>query len=214
MNAKKVAIWVEGESDVLAMKALLEKLIESKRQNGVSIDFFQTSDGNRKRQLILAAPERAARFLSKNPYGYAVILPDLHPINVPKPHQTPAELEQVILGEFETALHQKNYIIQDYRERFRVFCFKYDLEALVLAAEESLASHLEAHPLKIDWVKPVEDQNKDRPPKRVVEELFKTYHKKYQPIDTADILQNANYQTIAQRCPQCFAPFVQYLESL
>ncbi len=62
MNTKKVAIWVEGESDVLVMRSLLKQLIDSKNQNGVSIDFFQTSDGNRKRQLILAAPERAVKF--------------------------------------------------------------------------------------------------------------------------------------------------------
>jgi hypothetical protein len=93
-----------------------------------------------------------------------VILPDLHPINVPKPHETPAELEKVVLAEFETAIRQKNYMIQDYRERFRVFCFKYDLEALVLAAEEALAAHLGVRSLKVTWMKPVEDQNKDHPP--------------------------------------------------
>jgi hypothetical protein len=33
-------------------------------------------------------------------------------------------------------------------------------------------------------------------------------------IDAPLILGNSNYTTIAQRCPQCFKPFVEYLESL
>ena len=65
------------------------------------------------------------------------------------------------------------------------------------------------------WTIPVEDQNHDIPPKKIVEEIFKKYGKSYkESVDAPIILANARYQDIAELCPQAFKPFVQFLENL
>jgi hypothetical protein len=45
---------------------------------------------------------------------------------------------------------------------------------LLLAAEESMKRYLKCSGNLGQWRHPVEDQNQSRPPKRVVEEIFKT----------------------------------------
>jgi len=50
----------------------------------------------------------------------------------------------------------------------------------------------------------------DRPPKRVVEELFKKYRKKPGYVDTMHarwILERANLAAVEMACPQRFAAF-------
>lgn len=69
--------------------------------------------------------------------------------------------------------------------------------------------------LKKTWSYPIEDQNNDFPPKRAVEELFKQHGKNYRDtIDAPAILSVANYHEIAKLCPQCFKPFIEFLEQI
>ncbi len=46
---KRVIIYVEGRSDKDAMTALLQRLIEQKRQEGMSIEFFEAPGGDREK---------------------------------------------------------------------------------------------------------------------------------------------------------------------
>ncbi len=104
-----------------------------------------------------------------------------------------------------------------FQERFKVFCFKHDLESLILAAESQLSSRIDVTQPELPktWTIPVENQNHDIPPKRIVEEIFKKYGKSYkESVDAPIILANARYQEIAELCPQAFKPFVQFLENL
>ena len=60
-----------------------------------------------------------------------------------------------------------------------------------------------------------EEQNHDLPPKRIVERLFESCGKQYQEsTDAPLILGTADYQTISDRCPQSFKPFIDFLENL
>lgn len=96
-----------------------------------------------------------------------------------------------------------------------MFCLKHDLEVLVLAAKEELLARLGTARPKIEWKEPVEDQNHGRPPKEVVKELFSAHGKSYeQTIDAPLILQKADYRILAERCPQCFKPFIEFLSNL
>jgi hypothetical protein len=54
----KVIVYVEGRSDVLAMRALLRGLIEAKKKEGILIDFFETDEGDRKKSLLVKAPKK------------------------------------------------------------------------------------------------------------------------------------------------------------
>jgi hypothetical protein len=47
------------------------------------------------------------------------------------------------------------------------------------------------------------------------QKIFQTYGKKYRgSSDARIILGSARYQDIAERCPQAFQPFVEFLENL
>lgn len=53
------------------------------------------------------------------------------------------------------------------------------------------------------------------PPKRIVEKLFNARSEVYQDtVDAPVILSTCNYEDIADRCPQCFKPFVEFLKAL
>jgi hypothetical protein len=70
-------------------------------------------------------------------------MPDLYPKHKSFTHETAEEMFEGILKNFEAALIKKTGSVdKQIFDRFRVFCFKHDLEALVLAAEGGLKSRL------------------------------------------------------------------------
>lgn len=206
--------YVEGAGDKLAMESLLRSLIELKRAQGVAIEFFETPAGDRKKSVLLKGPEKALNILRNNPKAQVALVPDLYPRNRGFPHETVAELRAGVFELARRVLDRKQLPAQ-LLERLHVFCFKHDLEALVLAAEMPLAARLGVRQLVPTWVLPVEDQNHEFPPKRIVEQLFEQRHRRYkETVDAPAILEGASYADIAGRCSQSFAPFVEWLESL
>jgi len=217
----KVEIYVEGPSDKYAMQALLLHLIEEKLQQGIRIEFFPVKGnnndrgGNAKKDLLTKTPAKAVNIIRNNPTTIVVIMPDLYPKNLGFDHETIQELENGILESFNQVLQSKGITDNRLRERFKVFCFKHELEALILAAESQLTSILGVNSLNVRWTIPVEDQNHNVPPKEIVEEIFRRCGKKYDPkVDAPRILGNARYQDIAQQCPQAFGLFVEFLENI
>jgi len=209
---KRVIVYVEGSSDQLAMEELLADLLARLRAAGVAVKFFPT-DG--KKRLMLQTPIKAANTLRNDVRAVVIALPGLYPPNVAFDHTTFEELAQALRQEFEQVLVRKRLDDVQLQKRFHVFCFKHDLEALVLAAERQLASRLGISSVARTWAKPVEDQDHHVPPKRVVERLFEAHGDRYQDtVDAPLILGAARYPEIAAACPQCFKPFVDYLESL
>jgi hypothetical protein len=96
-------------------------------------------------------------------------------------------------------------------------CLKHDLEALLLAAPAVLRDRLKTTDALLGWRRPVEDQNDDKPPKRIVEDLFRKYRRKGEYVDTVDavwILERANLEDVVTACQQHFAPFVRELRAL
>jgi hypothetical protein len=179
----------------------------------VDIQFYETPNGDRKTAVLKKVPKKAVNTLCNLPDSVVVALPDLYPRNKGFPHETVDELVEGVTENFRRALRAGD----DPRlaGRFRVFCFKHDLEALLLASEEGLRLRLGASSLEPQWRIPVEDQDHDCPPKRIVEELFRKHGKRYTAtLDAPLILGASNYQDLAARCPQCFGPFVAFLAGL
>ncbi|MEH2410945.1 DUF4276 family protein [Nostoc sp.] len=217
----KVDIYVEGISDKLAMQALLAPLLEEKSQQGISIDFFAVKGNNNdrggdaKKDLLIKIPIKAVDIIRNKPATLVVIMPDLYPKNKGFAHETVRELESGIFNNFNQALYSKGIDDNRLRECLKVFCFKHDLESLILAAESQLRSVLGINALPMTWIQPVEDQNHNVPPKDIVERMFQRCGKKYKgSVDAPRILGNANYHDIADECPQAFRPFVDFLENL
>jgi len=211
----RVVVYVEGLSDKYALESLLRPLLVTKRSKGVAIDFFEAPQGDKKQSVMEKVPIRAVNILLNDPQAVVVALPDLYPMNKAFPHASFQELAEVIRRNFAHALKLKGVTDTRVAERFHVFCLKHDLEALVLAAEEALGRHLGVSHLVRNWVLPVEDQNHTNPPKVVVKELFRKHGRRYiEKSDAPSILSSAAYKDVAARCPQCFAPFVEFMESL
>ena len=217
MKAAEVIVYVEGPSDKLAMEALLEPLLKQKRQAGVIIKFFEAPKGDKKESILMKVPRTAVNIVRHCPDSIVVAMPDLYPKNKGFKHKTFDELEAGILERFDKALQDSTF--EDKirpKERFKVFCFKHDLEALILASEEALKSQLGVSHLKVPWQQtPVEDLDHDHPPKKIVEELFRKHGKRYKnTVHARSILEKSDYRNIAEKCSQCFKPFVEFLTEL
>jgi len=132
-------IYVEGASDKNALTVLLAPLIMRKQQAGIPIDIFETSDGERKVTLLSKVPIKAVNILRNKPDVVVVAFPDLYSRNKGFPHETLQALVDGIMQKFDVALIEKgmrdNNLV---RSRLKIFCFKHDLEVLLLAAEKSL----------------------------------------------------------------------------
>jgi Domain of unknown function (DUF4276) len=205
----KIVVYVEGDGDRLCLEALLDPLLTLKAASGVSIQFVPNPRGDSKKALLTKYPESAARTILNNPQILVVILPDLYPRNKGFDHETCEEMQAGVLHRFHQEIQRRHGSDDRLADRFRVFCLIHDLEALLLAAEEQLlpACGLTA----ATWTKPVEQQNHDNPPKRVVEKLIRNY----QPtVDGPVILAGADYRVIRDRCPRGFGQFVTFLESV
>ena len=209
---KKVIVYVEGPSDRLALEELLEGLLQKLLEHGIAVNFIPTEG---KKRLLNRTPLKALNILRNNPNALVVALPDLYPPNIVFEHRTVDELRKSLRKEIEHQAQLRNVTDARLFSRFYVFCLKYDLEALVLAAKKELASRLGQPTIERTWIVPVEDQDHDQPPKRIVETIFADNGEIYEDtIDAPLILGAANYQNIVAACPQCFQPFVAFLESL
>jgi hypothetical protein len=212
----KVLVYVEGPSDVGSMEELLRPLIAQKLKEGIQIRFIVAPGGDKKKSVLLTVPQQAARIIANDPTAIVIAMPDLYPRNKAFTHETFEELRDGIQKIFINSLRGLGLADnRQYSERFQVFCFKYELEALVLAATEALKLRLDIDDLPVTWITPVEDQNHGHPPKQIVQELFKQHDQKYiETIDSQLILGISDYHQIARDCQQCFGPFVKFLQEL
>jgi hypothetical protein len=78
----KVMIYVEGPSDKAAMEALLMSLIELKRKQGITIEFFDAPSGDKKASVLTKVPIKAVNMIMNDPSAMVIALPDLYPRNM------------------------------------------------------------------------------------------------------------------------------------
>jgi hypothetical protein len=213
----KVSVYVEGPSDQKALQALLKPIIDVGRSRRIGISFFPL---NGKAKILDDVPRKAAEQLHLHAESWIFALPDLYPMasydDGPNKHRSFTELCQLLQGRFR-ARADKLRLPNDVRRQFRVHCLKHDLEALLLAAPAVLRDRLKTTDALLGWRRPVEDQNDDKPPKRIVEDLFRKYRRKGEYVDTVDavwILERANLEELVTVCQQHFAPFVRELRAL
>jgi len=211
---KEVIIYVEGPSDKYGMEALLRQVIQMASQQGTLITFvpIKGARGQQgKEPLLNEGPKKAANILINKPNSWVFIVPDLYPPNKPFPHSTYQELKEELETRFSRELQSKRGDSR-LKERFLVHCFKHDFEALILAAETPLQKRLSKSSFSVDWKKPVENQDLENPPKRIVERLFSDASKRYKDtVDAPWILERADYPMLMEKCPQNFKAFVEDL---
>ncbi len=174
----KAYVFVEGPSDVEGLKALWQSWLLRLRPSGHGIAVFSLKD---KSNYLKKFGERAAERLVANPDDVVVGLPDLYPVTPFDPteyqHRNLEELKQlqrkaVIKSLQKTQNCSKSTAEGIAGQRLYTSALKYDFEMLLLAAKEALRLALGTSEALGNWKEPVEDQNFEHPPKRVVEELF------------------------------------------
>ena len=174
-------VYVEGEADRLALEALWDacKWTERLQAAGHGIRVLALNDKSRFLKVI---GDRAARRLVESDVDVAVGLPDLYPCAVYDqtryPHRTLAQLAQLqtrlvsasLLKTFGVPRRNGSGLL----DRFLGWGLRHDLEALLLGAEPQLRDYLECAVNLGSWSQVVEDQDDQRPPKRVVEAVFRS----------------------------------------
>jgi hypothetical protein len=208
----KIIVYVEGPSDVLALRVVLRAIIATTMAKGMLIELHDLAN---KKDLLLKGPEKAARIIANSPDAHVFLVPDLYPPNVAFPHGTFAEMKKELRKRFTKALAGKHRDESLGGQRFHVHCFKHDMEVLLLASEDKLKSHLGLSAIKTSWRRPPETQDLDRPPKRVIETIFRERGRRYR--DTADahlILADQAPERLADICPDSFGTFYRELISV
>ncbi|HZU26307.1 MAG TPA: DUF4276 family protein [Bryobacteraceae bacterium] len=211
----KVIIYVEGPSDASGLRELFRDLTAAKEEQGVRISFVPAHDGEGDHQnwLLTHALKKAVNILRNDPQSRVAVAPDLTPPNRVFPHGTADELVSGVQERFQRELKNRDADPR-LQERFAVFCFQFEFEVLLLAAEDALRAHLQSQDLKCAWTRPVEQQNHGRPPRDVIQELFRAHGAPYDRVLTpAQVLRIASIADLRKACPQCFAPFVDFLEN-
>lgn len=196
----RVICYLEGKSDRLGLESLFQDFLRQKRNEGVDIRFFEVNHGDRKRELVTSIPRKAANILRNDIQAQVAVMPDLYPPNKGFPHKTWPEMEAGIRLKF----NESGGLDPRLHGRFHVFCFKYEFEVLLLAAEGYLGPGT--------WY---EDLNHELNPKRRLEQRFEQRGRVYNAaVDAPEILSRIDYRDLAARCPQAFEPFVRWLEGL
>jgi hypothetical protein len=176
-----VWIYVEGDSDRLGLNALWAEWRQSLKKTGWGIHVIPLQG---KPQFFRKIGPRAAEKLVYNQRDLVVGLPDLYPnapfVNTSYKHDDLGELKAVQLSLVQKALRETFSAERTDAalKRFFPTAFKHDAEMLLLEARDQLREVLETQDALGNWRMPVEDQNQTKPPKHVVEDLFRTKKRK------------------------------------
>jgi len=175
----KIWVFVEGESDRIALNTLWSSWRTELGKKGWGIQIHPLDDKSRYFRRI---GHRAAEKMVNSDSDLVIGLPDLYP-NMEYSctefkHADLSELKTVqtrlVRDALQTVFSLSPTKAQTTLTRFFPSALKHDLEALLLAAVDELRQTLGTEEKLGNWRHPVEDQNQQKPPKYVVEELFRT----------------------------------------
>jgi len=175
----KVWIFVEGESDRIALNTLWMKWRELLRKVGWGIHIITLDN---KSKFFNKFGSRAAEKLVNNEDDLVIGLPDLYPNSVfnssEHKHDNLSELKSVLTRLLKDSLDRVFGLSKPQIDvmlgRFHPTALKHDAEMLLLAARDELRGVLGTSEALGNWRHPVEEQNQTKPPKYVVNELFRT----------------------------------------
>ena len=203
----KVWIFVEGSSDVKALSALLNGWKQNLSTKGWGIQVIPLDS---KSKYFRKIGSRATEKLANDARDLVVGLPDLYPnrdyADTEYKHNNLRELQGVQTRLVKQHLRQqigRRANVDSHVARFYASALKHDLEVLLLAATSQLQSRLKMSNRPSGWRRPPEDQNQDRPPKRIVEDLFRRELKRSyrETTDSYAILRGADLREVAEQCP-------------
>ena len=174
----KVWIFVEGKSDVKALSALWSGWNQKLSEKGWGIKPIPLES---KSKYFRKIGSRATEKLANDARDLVVGLPDLYPnrdyADTEYKHNNLQELQGVQRRLVKQHVQQmgRRTDIDSHMARFYASALKHDLEMLLLAATSQLQSRLNMSNRPSGWRRPPENQNQNKPPKKIVEELFRRH---------------------------------------
>ena len=177
---------------------------------GWGIEFVSLKN---KSEYLRKIGSRATEKLTNNVNDLVVGLPDLYPsfVNGAYRHSNLQELKNLQTQLVKRSLQEKVGPVDTDRRipRFYASALKHDLEMLLLTVPNHLQSLLKMSTRPHGWRFPPEDQNQNRPPKRIVEELFRVNLKRsyLETRHSYAILRNADLSEVLfdksgrEQCP-------------
>lgn len=170
----RVHLCVEGPADEAALRALLGPYLRQCRQAGWGVRFAVMRG---KVRLLKDIGRYCAAVLAAEPLDHVVAMPDLYPTSgMPSglEHASHEQLCGLLRGLVGQSLPQREPL-----QRFHAHPFRYDMECLLLAVPDRLRRRLgTSDSIERTYRHPVEDQDDDTPPKRKVEQLFLSKHRR------------------------------------
>ena len=193
-----VWIFVEGQSDELALRALFQHWIVNLGNRGSSIRFIRLGGKN---EFLKRIGDRGAEKLAGDRSDFVVTLPDLYPITGFTNHRDFDSLCRFQTDQIRESLLATQRVRKDELESFlgrlRSSAFKYELEMLLLAASDALRAVLQtSQGLGQSFITPVEEQNLGSPPKKIVRDLFRLKSRRRreyrETTDAKDVLERVS----------------------
>lgn len=212
----KVWIFVEGRSDVRALNALWGNWKQELGKEGWGIQLISLEN---KAKYFKKIGHRAVEKLIYDTYDLAIGLPDLYPnreySDTVHKHVNLGELTDVqtqLVGRELKNQGVRGVEVESHMDRFYAAAFKHDMEVLLLAAASQLQSRLKMSNKPRGWRNPPEEQNQDKPPKIIVQDLFRRHRKKSyrENVDGPAILRDADLEQVAKQCPT-FAAVIDWI---
>lgn len=179
----RVYVYVEGDSDVRALQTLMRGYMAACRVRRWGLQFISMKS---KPRLLAKIGAHARERLRAEPGSHVVAMPDVYPTSGYGPRYAHGDYES-LCDLLQRLVSDELSDAPDCIVRFHAHPFRHDMESLLLASPMELASYLHTRDdLTAICRHPVEDQDEQRPPKRVVEETFLTRH--YRKIAYRDVL--------------------------
>lgn len=188
----KAWVFVEGPADKLGLDALWADWRTRLSDKGWGIVIIPL---NSKANFLKKFGARAAEKLAGDARDVVVGLPDLHPTlpfsGTAFEHADARTLKALQRRAVRKALEEVYDVSAQkadaFMQRLWPSVFRHDFEMLLLAAADALRVHLGTDEKLGKWRVPVEDQDFEQPPKRIIERLFRaksTRRRAY--LDTRD----------------------------
>lgn len=184
----RIFVYVEGPSDVLALKELFSQYTQRLRAQGHGLEFIHLKN---KANFLAKIGPRAARVLAANVADRVVALPDLYPNKGFAEQYGHGDLRELcdLMARLVSAALGKDFGLQgravhEALTRFYPSALKHDLEMLLLVAWRLVRKRIGSPSSDSGWRHPAEEQNQQHPPKRIVEQIFLRSGRAYR--DTKD----------------------------
>lgn len=210
----KVWVYVEGKSDKEALSVLWKEWKQKLGRKNWQIQCIPLK--GKSRYFKSVGPRTAARLLQDKD-DLVIGLPDLYPnreyAKTEYRHQNLQELKDVQRQLVKQSLLQQDNLakIDSLMSRFYPSALKHDMEMLLLAAlNHPLQSRRRENDASVKCRFPPEEQNQNRPPKKLVEEFFlATRNRSYREIaDSFAILSETTLPNVLfdgrgnEQCPE------------